>query len=352
MIPIGDSPRSWSTPWVNLSLIAANVVVFLYELSLGPRLDAYLDHWGVVPARISAALAGSPRVDQAVLITLLTAAFLHGGWLHLGGNMLFLWIFGDNVEDRLGHLGYLIFYLVCAVLANLAQVYVDPTSTVAAIGASGAIAGVLGGYAVTFPGARVSVLLPIFLFFWVVDVPALILIGVWFVTQFFSGVASLTQMGAPAGGVAWWAHVGGFLAGMVLMLVFPKRSRPTPVDWSVSFDRRAREDTGLVGFLIGTVSLISQLVQLAIGLRVVALFLGLAAIPGLRLFVAELVALTNPLVLPFRLLLPPIRFLGQPLELYAILALLVYYLVGAAIVWIVAALAYEPRRRYTRSIWS
>jgi membrane associated rhomboid family serine protease len=334
------------TPWINLSLIAANVLVFLYELSLGARIEPFLDRWGVVPARVSAALAGA--AEPAVLWTLLTAMFLHAGWLHIGGNLLFLWIFGDNVEDRLGHALYLLFYLACGVAANLVQVYVDPASRIAAIGASGAIAGVLGAYAFTFPGASVSVILPIFLFFWVVDVPALIMIGIWFVSQFFSGIASLADASSPAGGVAWWAHVGGFIAGVLLMLLLPKQP-PVPLRaGSVSFDRRAREDTGLVGLAIGTVSLVSELVQLAILARVVVVFLGVRAMGAILPVTIELVRLTNPLVAPFTRFLPALQVGGHFVELYSIVALAVFYLLGAALSWIVAAIAYEPRRRYTR----
>src|SRR5579884_321969 len=182
MLPLSDSPRTRLTPWINLTLIATNVVAFLYELSLGPRLEPFLMRWAVVPAHVTAALEGGARAQPAVLVTLVTAMFLHGGWLHLGGNMLFLWIFGDNVEDRLGHARYFLFYLVCGVIANFAQIMIDPTSTIPALGASGAIAGVLGAYVVTYPGASVSVVLPIFFLFTVVDVPALIMIGLWFVS--------------------------------------------------------------------------------------------------------------------------------------------------------------------------
>src|SRR5579883_2084647 len=241
MLPLKDSPRTSGTPWVNLALIAANVLVFLYELALGPLLDAFLNRWAVVPAQITAALHGAPGAHPSVLITLVTAAFLHGGWLHLGGNMLFLWIFGDNVEDRLGHGRYLCFYLASGIVANLAQVAMSPTSAVPAIGASGAIAGVLGAYVVTYPGASVSVVVPIFFLFTVVDVPALIMIGLWFVSQLFSGVAALQASTADAGGVAWWAHVGGFLFGMLLMTLMPKAPPPPLTRWSLSPQQRARQ---------------------------------------------------------------------------------------------------------------
>ncbi|HLZ10650.1 MAG TPA: rhomboid family intramembrane serine protease, partial [Chloroflexota bacterium] len=262
MIPVGDSPRTWRTAWVNLALIAINILVFAYELSLGNGVDPFVNRWAMVPARVAAFFAGAPVGGPSPVLTLVTATFLHAGWLHVGGNMLFLWIFGDNVEDRLGHSVYLLFYLVCGLIANLAQVIVDPTSTLPALGASGAIAGVLGAYAITFPGARVSVLFPLLFFFWIIDVPALLMIGVWFVTQFFNGVAALAVTGIGGGGVAWWAHVGGFVAGIVLMLALPKQTWETPDETSFSPVERARNDTGLVGLVIGIVSLLSQLVQL------------------------------------------------------------------------------------------
>lgn len=341
MLPLRDSPKTRRTPWVNLALILANVLVFLYELALGPRLDLFLDRWAVVPAYVTAAIHQAPGSHPAALITLVTAAFLHGGWLHLGGNMLFLWIFGDNVEDRLGHGRYLAFYIACGIVANLAQVFMAPTSLIPAIGASGAIAGVLGAYAVTYPGASVSVVLPIFFLFTIVDVPALIMIGLWFVTQFFSGVASLHLAGAQSGGVAWWAHVGGFLFGMLLMVLLPKDRPPSIADWSVSLDRRAKEDTGLIGLVVGTISMLSQLAQFVILLRLVVVFLGARFVGQLVPLVVKLIQFTTPLVRPFALFVPPIRIAGHVLELYSIMAICAYYLIGAGLIWAIAALAYR-----------
>ncbi len=348
MLPLSDSPRVRRTPWINLSLILINVCIFLYELGLGDSLEPFIERWGVVPSRITAALAGAPGADPFVLITLITAMFLHGGLLHIGGNMLFLWIFGDNVEDRLGHTRYLLFYLLCGVVANLAQVFVAPHSRIPAIGASGAIAGVLGAYFITYPGATVSVVLPLFFLFTVVDVPALIVIGLWFITQFFSGITSLADAGEQAGGVAWWAHVGGFLFGMLLMAVLPKQPLPSLNNWSVSFERRAREDTGLVGFLIGTISMISQLIQLVILVRLVVVFLGVRILAEVVPLVGALIVFTTPLVRPFALFVPPLRLDGHVLELYSIVAICAYYLVGTALIWIIAAVAYHPPRRYGR----
>lgn len=351
MLPIKDSARTRRTPGVNLSLIAINVVLFLYELSLGPHLNAFINRFGVVPVHVVAALQGSPDVSHWVLLTLITGAFLHAGWLHLGGNMLFLWIFGDNVEDRLGHFTYLVFYLACGVVANLAEVSMLPASNIPGLGASGAIAGVLGAYAITYPGAMVSVIIPIFLFFPIIDVPALIMIGIWFLTQFFSGVASLTTAAQGGGGIAWWAHVGGFLFGMLLMVILPKSTMPDPPisDWSISIEERARQDTGLIGLLIGTVSMISQVIQIGIIVRIIIVLLLPPVVVidhPVRPVVATLLRITGLLVRPFADIFPAFYIHGHVLELYSIAAILTYYLIGVAIIWVIASLAYKPRQRY------
>lgn len=350
MLPVRDSPRTTRTPVVNLSLIGINVLMFLYELALGGRLEAFLGRWGLVPSRISAVLSSAPGADHLALLTLVTAMFLHGGWLHVGGNMLFLWIFGDNVEDRLGHGMYLAFYLACGVVANLAQVASDPTSQVAAIGASGAIAGVLGAYLVTFPGARVSVVLPIFFLFWVFDVPALIVIGVWFIAQLFSGVAALADITARSGGIAWWAHVGGFLIGAALMLILPQKPIVQPVQWSVSLEQRAREDTGLVGLLVGLVSLGSEVVQLILIVRTLIVFVGVRFVLGSIPAAAGLLQATTPFLRPFALVVPPARLLGHVLELYTLAAILFVYLVGAALTWVIVRAAYGQTDGYRRRL--
>lgn len=174
--------------------------------------------YGVVPNEIYQALHGGIFKSYA-LITLVTSLFLHGGWLHLGGNMLYLWIFGDNVEDKLGHVRYFFFYLLCGLAASSLHIYITPTSTLPTVGASGAISGVLGAYVLMFPKARVLTLIPIFIFIQLAELPAYIIIGLWFVLQFFNGVLSLGYTTSSMGGVAWWAHVGGFVAGLIL--VFP-----------------------------------------------------------------------------------------------------------------------------------
>jgi len=226
MIPFRDNIPSRSTPVITVAIIAVNVVAFLYELTLGRSLERFMELYGVVPALVFA----WPQSDlpfTAIVIPFITSMFLHGGWLHLFGNMLYLWIFGDNVEDRLGHFPFLIFYLLCGVGAGIVHTIFNASSFVPSIGASGAIAGVLGAYVVSYPFARVLTLVPIFVFFQVIEIPALIVLGFWFVMQLFSGTAALaTTTSASSGGVAWWAHVGGFVIGMVLVGLFPRKDRP------------------------------------------------------------------------------------------------------------------------------
>ncbi|MGA2434128.1 MAG: rhomboid family intramembrane serine protease [Bryobacteraceae bacterium] len=212
MIPLRDTQRSYSFPIVTVLLIAVNAAVFLYELSLDPFSRNHLIAvYGIVPGRFHA-------------VSLLTTMFLHSGWLHVIGNMWFLWIFGDNVEDRLGHANYLLFYLLCGVAAGLAHVASAPDSIVPAVGASGAIAGVMGAYLVKFPRSRVLTLVFLFVFVTTVELPAAFILVYWFIVQFFSGVGSVAYSHASQQGVAWFAHVGGFLAGIVLIYIFPARS--------------------------------------------------------------------------------------------------------------------------------
>jgi membrane associated rhomboid family serine protease len=204
---------------VTISLIAINVLVFLYELSLGRAVDAFTLYWGLVPAAFS-------------WVAVFTSMFLHGGLLHVAGNMLYLWIFGDNVEDRMGHGRFLVFYLLCGVAAALAQTITVPDSVVPMVGASGAIAGVMGAYFVLYPRSRIVTLIPIFFFFQIVEVPAIFFLGIWFLMQFVSGVGSIVSAvgGAPGGGIAFWAHIAGFVAGISGVIVFrrPERQR---VEW-------------------------------------------------------------------------------------------------------------------------
>ncbi|HEU5361062.1 MAG TPA: rhomboid family intramembrane serine protease [Candidatus Deferrimicrobiaceae bacterium] len=211
---------------VNYVLIALNGAAFLYQLALGERLVEFVYTYGVIPFRF---LQMFPR-EPLELLTPVTAMFLHGGWGHLLGNMLYLYIFGDNVEDMLGSGRYLLFYLICGVLSFLAQIGFQSNSMVPNVGASGAIAGVLGAYFLLFPRARVLTLLPLFIFFPVVEIPAFFFLGIWFLFQFLSGAATIGRTSALAGGVAWWAHIGGFLAGMLLLkLLLPRSSGRRPV---------------------------------------------------------------------------------------------------------------------------
>jgi len=210
MFPIGDDNTGRRiVPVVTYVLIAINVVVFLLELQNG---DPFIRNWAFVPARFSQ----EPTAD---LTTVFTAMFMHGSWLHLGGNMLYLWIFGDNVEDRFGHLKFLVFYLAAGIAATFAQYFAMPGSNVPNVGASGAIAGVLGAYILMFQHARVNVLLGR----QVVAMPALIVLGFWIVLQLVSGVVSIAYTDADVGGVAYMAHVGGFVAGFLMAFVFRGR---------------------------------------------------------------------------------------------------------------------------------
>ncbi len=227
MIPLKDNNPRYSTPYVTWGLIAVNVLAFLAEISMGPEyMQAFVYTFGLRPQHVTALLyEGAGPLNPAVFVPFLTSMFMHGGWFHLAGNMLYLFIFGDNVEDVLGHVRYLLFYMVCGVGAALSHYLVQPGSPVPVVGASGAIAGVLGAYILIFPRSRVLTLIPIFIFIQFVELPAQILLGIWFLMQFFNGFLSI----GGGGGVAWWAHVGGFLLGMGLAAILPKRRRPRTI---------------------------------------------------------------------------------------------------------------------------
>ncbi len=220
MIPLYDRNPTRRFPIVTVSLIAACFLVFLYELSItmggggDAALGAFFDRWGAVPSKITASIDAGHYFTQATL-GIVTSIFLHGGWLHILGNMLYLWIFGNNVEDRLGRVGFLLFYLVGGIIAALTQVAIDPQSTQPLVGASGAIAAALGAYIVLFPGARILSLVFLGFFYQLLNVPALIILGFWFVLQLISGFGSLGGDTA-SGGVAFFAHIGGFAFGMVV----------------------------------------------------------------------------------------------------------------------------------------
>ncbi len=212
MIPLRDTQRSDSPPVVTILLIVINAVVFFYELSLDPFSRNHLIAvYGLVPGRFHS-------------LSLITSMFLHGGWLHIIGNMWFLWIFGDNVEDILGHGKFIVFYLLCGVAAGLAHIASNLGSLMPTIGASGAIAGVMGAYLVKFPHARIVTLLFIVVFVTTVELPASILLIYWFIVQFFSGLGSVAYSHVSQQGVAWFAHVGGFLTGIILIYLFPTRT--------------------------------------------------------------------------------------------------------------------------------
>ncbi|HMD47774.1 MAG TPA: rhomboid family intramembrane serine protease [Bryobacteraceae bacterium] len=213
MIPLRSSEPHYTKPTVNLFIIGLNVLVFLYELSLGNgyRLNHFIQAFGLVP-------------DHWHVATIFTSMFIHGGFLHILGNMWFLWVFGRGVEDVLGHTKYFFFYLICGVAAAMSQVVLSPNSTIPTVGASGAIAGVMGAYLVTFPRARIVTLVFIIIFITTVDIPAAFLLLYWFAIQFFNGVGSIGYSQASSGDVAWFAHVGGFIAGIVLVkLIAPSR---------------------------------------------------------------------------------------------------------------------------------
>jgi membrane associated rhomboid family serine protease len=230
MLPLGDdnSDRErW--PVVTAVLVVVNVVAFLYELSLQGQspyaLVKFIESWGVVPREYHVGRDLPPTIGLPYWTTLVTSMFLHGGWGHLLGNMLYLWIFGDNVEDRFGRLAFVVFYLAAGIIGALAQIMIDPTSKMPSLGASGAISGVLGAYLIMFPRKRVRVLL----FFFVIDVPALVVIGLWAVTQFVNGFGMLAAPTAQTGGgVAYMAHVGGFVAGVAGALIWRAIAGPPP----------------------------------------------------------------------------------------------------------------------------
>lgn len=231
MIPLKDDVPSRTFPIVNITLIVLNIAVFLFELMLGTELQDFIQQFGVIPAKYfyEGMLLTNGKVvyfsDYNRIIPLFSSIFLHGGWLHLFGNMLYLWIFGDNVEDRMGHFRYLIFYILCGLFASLTHIVMNSDSTIPTIGASGAIAGVLGAYMFLYPYAKVVVLIPIFIFFEAIQLPALFVLGLWFVMQLFQGTLALSVESSATGGVAWWAHIGGFIFGAVAVHFFKKKSR-------------------------------------------------------------------------------------------------------------------------------
>jgi membrane associated rhomboid family serine protease len=216
VFPIGDEHNGRRlTPFVNYGLIAVNALVFLYEVTLNrPELFEFIYRWGAIPVVVS---------DGDRWFTPVTSTFVHGGWLHLGGNMLFLWVFGDNVEDTMGHLGYLLFYLICGAAGSALHVLVNPESRIPIVGASGAIAGVLGAYILLFPHGKIKTLVFLWIIPFVFLVPAWFQLGLWIFIQFVNGVAAFDVSTRDTGGTAWFAHIGGFLAGAALVYLFADR---------------------------------------------------------------------------------------------------------------------------------
>jgi membrane associated rhomboid family serine protease len=221
MIPLKDTIPSRTFPFVNYMLMILNLFFFLYEISLGPSITQFVFTWGIIPSRF-VELQGN--IIQ-ILAPFVTSMFLHAGWIHFLGNMLYLYIFGDNVEDRLGHFRYIIFYLLCGIFAGLSQIVTRPSLEVPMVGASGAIAGVMGAYFCLYPRARIVTLLFFIFFFQIVEIPAFFFLAFWFLLQFFSGTLSLSSQSPSAGGVAWWAHIGGFISGIALLMFLKKKKQ-------------------------------------------------------------------------------------------------------------------------------
>ena len=216
MIPIRDTIRSQTYPIVNSLIIAVNVLAFFLELSQGQALDGFIKLYGLVPARYSVPQIAAYFTPGQQVLSFLTFMFLHGGWLHLLGNMWFLYIFGDNVEDRLGHFRYLLFYMLCGLASGISHLVINWHSVIPTIGASGAIAGVMGAYFVLYPRAKVLTLVPIFIFIQFMELPAFLFLGIWFLFQSLSAAGDSAQ----GGGIAWWAHIGGFVFGIIFLKLF------------------------------------------------------------------------------------------------------------------------------------
>jgi len=215
MIPLYDTVRSRRFPFINIVLILANTVAFLYEIQMGPSaLKGFIFRWGLIPSHFW-------NTPSSAWITIFTAMFLHGGWFHIISNMWFLYIFGDNVEERMGGVRYLIFYLLSGMAAGLLQAYVLPTSAEPMIGASGAIAGVLGAYLILYPRSRIASLVPILFIFTIIEIPAFLFLLFWFGSQIYSGLFAIP--GGGASGIAWWAHIGGFIFGVIMVSFFAVR---------------------------------------------------------------------------------------------------------------------------------
>ncbi len=328
MIPLGDSVGGRRRPVITIALIVACCLVFLYELTLrGAALDQFVQRWGAVPRLVLPALMGDPGVPRQVLLTLLTSQFIHAGFLHLGGNMLFLWVFGRAIEDRVGPAIYLVFYLVAGAVAGLAQCYVSAGESVPLIGASGAIAGVLGMYFVSYPTAWVRVLLPVLFFFWTFDLPAILVLAFWFVSQFFSGMAAITTASrATSSDVAVWAHVTGFVLGAASAFVLPRSLGAPSLGKAPGLPRSDAPGPARL------VSSIADLAALLLAVRLVLRFFGLvAARSPVALVAVPILSVTDPVVAPFEEFLPTVRVLGGVLETYTLVAMLAVYILAGLV---------------------
>jgi membrane associated rhomboid family serine protease len=222
MIPLKDDIPSYRAPIVTVALISVNCLIYFYLASWGREFQLAVVKWGAIPYELTHGQELTPDLAFSIPLSLFSSMFMHGGFLHLAGNMLYLWIFGDNVEDKLGHVKFIIFYLLCGLAATLTHVLTTPNSQIPMVGASGAIAGVLGAYMIRFPRARILTLIFFGLFIRIVRIPALFVLGFWFILQLLYGLPSLGSVG---GGVAWFAHVGGFIAGIFLFKLFAIFSR-------------------------------------------------------------------------------------------------------------------------------
>lgn len=222
MFPLRDTIPSRSFPIITILLICVNLLIFFYEFTLGPQVESLISSLGVIPAHFSNFLSLSPRGWLRLILTLFSSVFLHGSWFHVISNMWYLWIFGDNIEDRTGHLRFFVFYLLCGLLAGITHIVMNPLSEIPTIGASGAVAGVMGAYIVLFPRSKITTLIFLVIFIQIVRIPAIIFLGFWFILQILSGTLSLGII-EQSSGVAWWAHIGGFFTGMIIVFLFKKR---------------------------------------------------------------------------------------------------------------------------------
>jgi membrane associated rhomboid family serine protease len=326
VIPIGASVPTRRPPVVTIALVIFCTLVFLYELTLrGAALDAFVGRWGAVPRVVMAALTGDPRVPRIDLVTLITSQFIHAGFLHLGGNMLFLWVFGRAVEDRLGPAIFLPFYLLTGAVAGLVQCWISSTEVVPLIGASGAIAGVLGMYFIAYPTAWVRVLMPVLFFFWTFDLPALLVLAFWFVSQFFNGVTAITQASRATSDVAVWAHVAGFVVGVGANFVLPGRNAVSRAPAGPAVQRDVPGPARLV-------SSVADLAALLLAARLALRFFGLLGARSVLAFVAVPIGtVTEPFVQPFAVFLPTLRVLGGVLELSTLVAIVIVYLLAGVI---------------------